>query len=478
MDQFQDSKSLNGINEPQTGNQWTPEKVSTVSNWALITLLIGVILGLLAVTAKFYYIAAMIGAVILLALVSWQFEAALAIYALAAFIPWGRTPDLAVGGSGEGKGVFVCEAMLGFLLVVWFCRYLMRMLPDKRIPSGFYVPLGLYLAYCTINIIHSYIFWDAHVNRLYQHPSVNVIELGMRILSAGALIIIATSLTNTKWLKITTGAIMFAGFYNIFNAILNQAIPVMTPWWPLVAMLPMCYCWLVVLNEKKWTTKRIVCAIIVALCVNIIVIKSIAWVSGWLGLMAALAAVTFIKNRRVFVIGLLGFCVILALGWGFIQKEVISTSATEGDYDRFSLMAGALKYATHFPLGVGLGNYRTFNGFYYGNKWGTTNYTSAHGTYAQALSETGFPGFILLLAFLICGFRWLYVNYKELDDGYSKTFLLAAMGQTVGIAAAACLGDYLIPAYHNGGLANFSATVYSWLTWGLAIAHVRLSREQ
>lgn len=62
--------------------------------------------------------------------------------------------------------------------------------------------------------------------------------------------------------------------------------------------------------------------------------------------------------------------------------------------------------------------------------------------------------------------------------GPSKTYLLAAMGQLVGISAAAFIGDYIVPAYHNGGIMTFSSTVYSWLIWGLAIAHIRISRDE
>jgi hypothetical protein len=88
------------------------------------------------------------------------------------------------------------------------------------------------------------------------------------------------------------------------------------------------------------------------------------------------------------------------------------------------------------------------------------------------------PGTVLFLAILVGGFLWLLRSYHDLPKGPSKTFLLAVMGQMAGIAAAASIGDYIIPSYHNGGLGTFSATVYSWLIWGLAIAHMRIAREQ
>jgi hypothetical protein len=199
------------------------------------------------------------------------------------------------------------------------------------------------------------------------------------------------------------------------------------------------------------------------------------WVSGWFGLYISLAVVMFIKNKKLLVAASVIMVILVVIFWPFLEKNLIAPSKSEGDFDRFSLMAGSWKYATTFPLGVGPGNYRSYNTFYYGEKWGTTSYSSAHGTYSQHLAEMGIPGTILFLSILVSGFLWLLKSYRNLPDGPSKVYLLAASGQLIGISMASIIGDYIIPTYHNGGLFNFSTTVYSWLIWGLAVAHVRIS---
>lgn len=458
---------------------WTPERVAATSRNTALILIGGIVLGIFATKADLYYVAAIVAATALVFLVSWQFEAALVVYALVAFMPWGQTPDLAVGGSGVGKGVFVSEAMLGFLLIVWVCKYLSSTLPKDRIKSGFYVPIALYLAYSVINVTNSYIFWDPHVSRIYQKTAVNVIEIGIRLLSAGAFIMFATTISNRKWLKWTTVFVMIPGLYNLVNALFGGKIPLAAPWWPLVALLPLGFCWSIALDSNITLGRRMLCAALVAIAIFVILFKSIAWVSGWLGLLATLGAITYIKSKKLFMVcALLGLLVVV-IAWPFLQKNVVESSQEEGDYDRFSMMAGAIKYATNFPLGVGFGNYRTYNSFYYGHKWGTTTYTSAHGTYSQHLSEAGIPGLILFLAIPIAGFVWLYRNYKQMKHSdYSKTYLLAVLGQIAGIVVASSIGDYIMPTYHNGGLVMFSATVYSWIIWGLAVAHIRLYAQE
>lgn len=464
--------STNNINQPTT---WTPERVSSLSKTIAIVLLGGIALGLFATKANLYYVAAIVAAVALVFLVSWKFEAALMIYALVAFMPWGQTPDLAVGGSGVGKGVYVSEAMLGFLLIIWAGKYLFSTLPKKRIGSGFYLPIALYLAYSILNVVNAYIFWDPHVDRIYQKPIVNVIEIGIRFLSAGALVMFATTISNKKWLKRTTICVMIPGFYNLFNGFIGQKIPVAAPWWPCMALLPIGYCLAVALDSKISARNRVLGILVVVLAVFVILIKGMSWVSGWLGLMGTLGCIAFIKNKKVFFSAAVLGLIVICIAWPFIHKNVVVSSEDEGDFDRFSLMAASFKYATHFPLGVGFGNYRTYNSYHYGELWKTTTYTSAHGTYSQHLSEGGIPGFILFVSIILSGFYWVYKEYCSIEDNcYSKIFLLAVLGQIVGIAASAILGDYIIPTYHNGGLTTFSATVYSWIIWGLAIAHVRM----
>jgi len=86
----------------------------------------------------------------------------------------------------------------------------------------------------------------------------------------------------------------------------------------------------------------------------------------------------------------------------------------------------------------------------------------------------GIPGLVLFVAILLGGYRWMLKSYREMETSGSKTLLLACMAQLVGVSAASIIGDYIIPSFHNGGILNFSSSVYSWMFWGLAVAHVRL----
>lgn len=457
---------------------WSPGR--RVSAGAAVGLVVagGVLIGLFVAFTSQYMVAAVIAAILLTSLAAAQFEASIAIYVLVAFVAWGRTPDLAVGGSGVGKGIYVSELMLLVLLMIWSARYILGTLPKDQIRSGFHVPIALYVAYCVLNVVHSYVFWDPLVDRQYQHWQVNAAELGLHVMSAGAFVLLATSLSSRKWLRLTTVAIMIPGLYQLSNVTSGDILPVTAEWWPFVVLLPACYGWAYATQGANPLWKRGAWLAVAVLAVFCVLVRNIQWVSGWSGLVVGLGVVTLIRSRRLLVVLLLLTLVVLAIMWPVFQKEVIASSKDEGDFDRFSLLAGGFKYASVFPLGVGLGNYRTYNTYHYGDMWGTTSYTSAHGTYSQHLAEMGFPGVILFVAILISGFAWLLRSYRSMSDRNTRTYLLAAMGQLAAIAASAALGDYIIPTYHNGGLVMFSATVYSWLAWGLAVAYVRLGRSE
>lgn len=464
--------------EPAGQTHWSPERLAALSKALVAVVVAGILVGIFAVYANLYYVAAVVGGIAVTLIIAWQFEAVLLIYILVAFIPWGRTPDLAMGGSGQGKGIFVSEALLAYILTIWLVRYLLRLVPKVRAHSGFDKPIILYTIYSVICLVNGFIFWDSHVDRIYQHPSVNIIELGFRLLSAGAFVMMATSVSDAKWLKRMAVVALAPGLFNLANAATGGHIPIRAPWWPILAFLPASFLCAVALDTTARRLHRAISAGVVFVAVFVILVKSIAWASGWLGLCVSMFAIILIKNKKLFVVCLVIAGIAVMAFHPFFKEKVIVESAKTGDYSRFALMRGAWKYAATFPLGVGPGNYRSYNSFYYGEKWGTTAYTSAHGTYSQHLAEMGIPGLLLLLAMPVCGACWLLKNYKRMQNGFPRTFVLAAVGQLAGICAAAVAGDYIIPTYHNGGLITFSSTVYSWLIWGIAVALVRIEGRQ
>lgn len=440
----------------------------------LTVVLVGAAIGLFVMNVSFYYVAAAIAGVILIGLAVWQFEAAVILYFLVAFVQLGGTPGLAKGGSGVGKGLYISELMLVFLLAVWVIRWLAGKRSHNSIRSGFHVPIYLYVAFSVFCMVHGFIFWDHQVDKSHQYVAVNVIELGLRMLSAGAFLLVLTTIDNRKWLGMATLAVLGVGVYSGVAGYIKDH-PGLPDWWSLLTYLPACYFLAITLDSSRRRSHRLMAAAGLAVMFVGVVIMNVSWVSGWFGFLVALGMVAFIKSKRVFAVGLVAALLFSLAAKPILYKNVVAESEKQGDFSRFTLMAASWQYAMDFPFGVGPGNFRTYNSLYYGKELGTAYYTSAHGTYSQHLAEMGIPGTLLLISVLAAGFVWMRRSYRGMKAGASRTFLLASLGQLAGISAAAVMGDYIIPTYHNGGLANLSVTIYSWLIWGLAVAHVRIS---
>ncbi|MBP5093810.1 MAG: hypothetical protein J6332_07140 [Abditibacteriota bacterium] len=457
----------------------TPERLEGIGKVSLAMLVFGIVIGIFSAGMEFYYIAAAFISLLLIVVFVWNFDIALIIYALVSFSPLGKTPDLMTGGSGAGKGLYVSELMIGFMLIIWVGRYFTNNLAKNRIPTGFYKPLWVYICYMFINVITSFVFWDTMVPREYQNIFATYAQLGLGVLSALALAMMATTLSSLKTTLATMIAFIIPGTILPLNAFLGTPLPFLGAYFaPLLTAFPACFYALAVVDGKyKRTWLRVLALLPLAMIFFIDVIKFVSWVSGIVCLMTALAVTTLLYNWRLFIVCALLMVIVCAIFWPFIQTNIFDASDEEGDMKRFDMFRGSMKFANQFPLGVGCGNYRSYI-IVYARRFNIPAYSSAHGTYAQHLAEMGWPGAILLLWFGIGGFVWLVKQILAEENHNIKNFLIAAAANMAGIFVSSSIGDYIIPAYHNGGVATFSTTVQGWLIWGTAIALVRISREE
>ncbi len=427
-----------------------------------------------------YFVLALALAVVLTALAYYRFAWCLAAFVLVIWVSFGRTPDLATGvSSGTGKALFPAELGTLFLLFVWLLRALggKARPPWTRTPLD--VPLCVYLAFCAWTATNGALFWDIHLTRFYAGlgtegrtaPPVIAIELLLRALSAGAFWLMASNLTETKWqrrasvLLAVPGFLVFLSHLHVLPALGNVYDTLLT-----IATATLLWAWLLDSRSRHRALRAWGWALLAALVFQVFFLN-LRWISGWTGLFAGLLFVAWLRSRRLFAgLALTGTALALAAA-PFLQANVIHKMQQVGDFDRFALARGALLYALHFPLGIGPGNYRAYN-FYYGApaQWNTTTYTSAHNFYAQALAEMGFGGLLVTLWMVISGLALLARWYRQMPSGWARTATLGIAGQWAGLCAASFIGDYLVPVYHNGGLANMATTLYAWLGLGLAAA--------
>ena len=429
-----------------------------------------------------YYVVALCLAVIFSAVAYYQFEGCLTLLIGIIWIDLGQTPDLATGvSSGTGKALYPVELAILFLLFIWGVRRLSK--KQGRSPG---TPINrllwIYLAFSAWTAINGYLFWDSTLAHIYagtpgdgRPPTqVVILELALRVLSFGTFWMFASSIINPQWLRRASMMLLLPGVLVLLSYF--HVLPIPASNWSLLLETSLAcalFAWLLETPDAPPARKS--AAILgIAIVIVQVFLLSITWISGWLSLFAGLLFVAFLKSKRLFT-GLICAAIAIALCvQPFLQEKIVHKIQTSGDLDRVSMMRGAVLYAMHFPLGIGVGNYRAYN-TYYGSSavWNTSGYTSAHNFYAQALSEMGFVGLCFTITWVVGGLVMLARFYGRMPAGFSRTMMLAIAGMWAGISSASMVGDYLIPVYYNGGLGHLSTTIYAWIGLGLAVAHAR-----
>jgi probable O-glycosylation ligase (exosortase A-associated) len=88
------------------------------------------------------------------------------------------------------------------------------------------------------------------------------------------------------------------------------------------------------------------------------------------------------------------------------ETDVQTDSSAQG---RLRAWGAAFQMALDFPLGVGVGSFNSAYGRYYmpeeDDVFSSRRWISAHSIYFKVLGESGFLGFILLIAVLVTNFR-------------------------------------------------------------------------
>lgn len=435
-------------------------------------------------------------ALAVLALLLRYFEAGVVAFLGVCWIALG-TPTLAQGGSGGGaQRLNISEVGLIVLLALWGARRLFawkRSVDNRLYETPLNVPILLYLLIAIWSTVNGVLFPNALVaaNAPTQYVQVNILEVTMRVLALGSVLLIGNSLEGGL-LKVGAVVVVLPGILTFFlhaagqDHLVPSAFFMAFPQQLAMAILA------AVALTGVWARPavRVACGMMALLMVGWWLSKGAEWVSGWLGAVVALAIMSYAAQRKLFWTGagLVALIVLLNFGY-FYQSVYVSNFYGSGPThdaarvghmgtftnDRTRMWGAAAKYAAYFPLGIGIGNFRSYES-YFGrvDVWNTTVFTSAHGTYSQALAETGWLGFAAFLLLIYTAARMLRGFYRALPVGSrGRTYLLGAWAGCVGVFCSAFNGDYLFPAYHNGGLGSFGACVYVWLMIGVSVAIAR-----
>lgn len=390
----------------------------------------------------------------------------------------------------RNSGIYFPVLALSVLLAVIALHVLRR---PSALPwrSRLTVPLLALAAAAVAAGVQGAVFYDQNVPGQHRYLLVQIYAVALVLLSIGAAFGVAVLCRrpgDVLWMRRALIAAAVAILLSeIFRFGLGQTSDPWVPrgvtgWWPLVNAHAITLILAAVLFEPIRRSAMLAGLIVVAISLIEVVLVPFfgttrtQWLSGWIATGVPVALIILARFPRQALLALAPAMVAL-LVWQYPRVErVYIIAAREGDLLRLILWEDAVRIASMRPfLGVGPGNYLDYV-MRYGNL--TIRLSSPHGNYQQIAAEMGVVGLGFALWLFWRALRLGWRLFRATVDPRLRSISIAATCSLAGTLAAAFVGDFAIPNYHNGGYYQITTTIYAWLMIGLLMSLERLEASR
>ena len=410
-----------------------------------------------------------------------KMEAAMVVYALAAFLPIG--PFFAVTGRfGYEQGLYPSELLLGLLAFVWGAGLVFRVIRDKKLPiqrGPIDAPLFLLIGASIFSFIAAQFTWDYNVPTEHRYYVTQITEIGLLCMPVAVYLLISNSLKDLRWAKAMCSAILVVGIVGFASDCPWIHLPAFfnISWTGLltIPLISLLYAYIVLHREFAWKQLAASCALFLVLVVQF---KYMSWVVMWLSASVSLCVISWYRSKKLFATVMCVALLTCLLKMGLF-RDLLQAERAGSSLERFDIWASSFKIGFGRLLwGIGPDSFYPYYSHYYANTYQTLNVSSPHSNWVQMFVQYGIIGFIAFVWFIVLCLRSLSALYRRAQGTFEREVLLAATGTFAGMVIISGLGDYIFPARANGGLTTFGITVYNWILLGVAFGLGRMMREQ
>jgi hypothetical protein len=357
-------------------------------------------------------------------------------------------------------------------VTLWLARMFVT---DRRLhlkPSSANVPLLAFIATAVVSYAWSNIFRDPLVVVWDTWPFVQLAALAVMILLPAAFLFTANVISQLRWLKVLCWFVIVVGtvalaarFLGVRLGFLNTG-GLFSLWFVSLAYGQ------ALLNKKLPLWVRLILYGLVGTWLYIYFIRQVTWLTGWLPPLTALAAISFSRSKRLFLIILLLIAVYVGLNWDYYAGTVLTTEANVSGYTRLDAWEHSWRVTkNHFLFGTGPAGYAVYYMSYFPREAMAT-----HSNYIDILAQSGIVGLFFCL-WLFGAMGWTgYRLFRRLrgSGDFSAGYAGAALGGWVGCVVAMGLGDWVFPFVYTQTIAGFDYAIYSWILLGGMAALDRL----
>lgn len=193
-----------------------------------------------------------------------------------------------------------------------------------------------------------------------------------------------------------------------------------------------------------------------------------SWTSGWLPSLIAVGVIILFSRPKLAIAG--GIMIVLFF---IVQSQRASDIIMGGD-NEYSLLTRLEAWKIIFQIisrnplfGVGPSNYYFYTPFF--NILGYNVNFNSHNNYIDILAQTGISG--LFFFFWFAGeLSLLALRLRnQVSEGFTRVFVIGAIGGLAGTLTAGMLGDWIIPFVYNIGMEGYRASVLAWIFLGALV---------
>jgi O-antigen ligase len=432
-----------------------------------LAILGGLIVGLLGlgfvaprVAPELVLIAVIAPPVVLMALSRLEYGV-LAIILTAAFVRFSV-------GTGTASRLVASLLMTAIFVVLWIAKMLVV---DKRLrlkPSLANLPLLGFIATSVVSYVWSNAFRDPLVVVWSSWPFVQLGAMAVMILLPGAFFLTANAISEMLWLKLLCWSVVLVGALSIADYFLPIRLSFLNTrglfslWFASLTYAQALF------NKKLPLWLRVMLLGLAGVWMYIYAVQRITWLSGWLPPIIAVAAVSVMKSKWLFLILVLLIAIHVGLNWEYYTGTVLAAESDESGHSRLAAWEHNWRVTgKHFLFGTGPAGYAAYYMSYFPSEAMAT-----HSNYIDVLSQTGIVGLFFCVWFF-GALGWAGYKLRRRLKGHAdfgEGLINATLGGWAGCIVAMGLGDWLFPFVYTQTIAGFDYAVYSWILLGAMAA--------
>lgn len=388
-------------------------------------------------------------------------------------------------GTGSGSSLNAGMLALGGLVGIWILERIVHRYPWNFIQSPTFTPLISLVVVAVLSFVVGQLSWYALAAQAPLQAQIG--GLGIIILSAVAYIWVGHQIKELRWLQLATWTCIGLGAVYVIGSVVPQLQPYVQRLFPYGSTEgSLFWTWLTVLvfsqlffNKNLPMGWRAILAMILAATLYISVFRFRTWSSGWVPPLAAIFAILWFGRPKLAIwVTLIAGAVGIFQAQSFLNNLIWIGDNSYSLSTRFEawLIVGEIAKVSPI-LGLGPANY-----YWYTPLFPIRGYAvqfNSHSQFVDLFAQTGILGLICFIWFAAKVGQLGWQLRLRVPAGFSRAYVIGALGGLVGTIVAAALGDWVLPFVYNVGFNGFRASMLGWLFLGglIALAQIYSNSE-